>query len=325
MSTLKIAHLNIRSLVPKLVDLKDYISNNPYDIFCISESWLNANILDSTLEINGYKLFRQDRPLQRGGGICIFAKIDLQLSRINNLNNQLTEQLWLSLTVNKINYAIGVVYRPPEQHINEFLGEFEDCLGQIVPLFNNVVCCGDFNIDYLQANSGLTKKFQDSIQSFGLSQVVNKPTRFSKTTTTLLDLFVCSDSVSVSDCMVHCDLNIPTDHCLVDIKVILDVKVETDTIITKRCLSNIDEFSFNTDLYSTKFWNILYLDDINTKLACFNDLLLNLFNKHAPIKTFKPNKRKACPWLTENSRLMMRLRDRSLLKYKRTKTPNHWE
>jgi len=325
MSTLKIAHLNIRSLIANLACLKDYINNNSYDLICLSETWLNPTILNTAVEVDGYKLFRWDRYNQRGGGICVFVKSQLSVTVLHSFIPQLTEQLWLAIEINDISYAVGTFYRPPKQNIDDFINEFEECLGEIVPQFNNVVCCGDFNVDFLQVSSGLTKKLQSSLESFGLKQLVNKPTRLSKTTATLLDLFMCSESVDYHACDVDYNHGIPTDHCIISFLINLDKKDVVNTTITTRCLSQINEYAFNVDLYNAPFWNILHENNINAKIECFNNLILGLFNKHAPAKTFKQKKTKNDPWITPTIKLMMRLRDKALQKFRKTKSLSHWD
>ncbi|XP_073955689.1 uncharacterized protein [Choristoneura fumiferana] len=54
----------------------------------------------------------------------------------------------------------------------------------------------------------------------------------------------------------------------------------------------------------------------------FNILILQLFDKHAPLKTIVV-KEAFKPWLTSNVKLMMRLRDKAHAKYKRSKAVAH--
>ena len=56
-----IFHLNIRSLTPKLDQLRILLENNNVDIFSISETWLHAGISCSILSIPGYAFARYDR------------------------------------------------------------------------------------------------------------------------------------------------------------------------------------------------------------------------------------------------------------------------
>ncbi len=66
---LTLAHLNVRSLLPKLDDLKMVIQNSKLNFLMISESWLSDKITDAEVEIPHFLIHRQDRdPLGRARG-----------------------------------------------------------------------------------------------------------------------------------------------------------------------------------------------------------------------------------------------------------------
>lgn len=78
------AHLNVRSLLPKIDYLRHEFLNKPVELLCISESWLHSSITDNLLRIPGYNLVRQDRNItgtngviKTGGGVCIFLREEL--------------------------------------------------------------------------------------------------------------------------------------------------------------------------------------------------------------------------------------------------------
>ena len=71
---LNVVHLNIRSVIYKIDQIRMMISQAKIDVLCLTESWLNPNITDSELSIEGYKIFRKDRTLKKGGGILIYKK-----------------------------------------------------------------------------------------------------------------------------------------------------------------------------------------------------------------------------------------------------------
>ena len=71
---LKIAHLNIRSILGKMDTLKISLNENPFDILTISETWLTSDISDDEIYIPGYSLTRNDRIEKHGGGTLTFVK-----------------------------------------------------------------------------------------------------------------------------------------------------------------------------------------------------------------------------------------------------------
>ena len=89
--------LNARSLFPKVDELTALLSTNHTDLVAITESWLNNDIDNSLLSINGFNLFRKDRVFGRGGGVCVYLKDDIPCKQRVDLENSHFECLWLSL------------------------------------------------------------------------------------------------------------------------------------------------------------------------------------------------------------------------------------
>ena len=69
----KIGHLNIRSLIKNIDQLKIYLSNHQYDIICINETWLDDKINTYEVSWDGYDLVRKDRK-RTGGGVGMYIR-----------------------------------------------------------------------------------------------------------------------------------------------------------------------------------------------------------------------------------------------------------
>lgn len=70
-------HVNARSILPKLDQLKVWVESSNPDVLVITETWLRNSIPYPDLYLSGYNLFRQDRS-SKGGGVAIFTKEYLQ-------------------------------------------------------------------------------------------------------------------------------------------------------------------------------------------------------------------------------------------------------
>ena len=71
-------HLNIRSLLPKLDELKFYLKNNKIQVLSLNETWLNSTVDNNEVEIPGFVLFRRDRPTDSHGGVALYVRTHLQ-------------------------------------------------------------------------------------------------------------------------------------------------------------------------------------------------------------------------------------------------------
>ena len=97
---LKIAHLNIRSLPKHLDGFKILMADNPFDVVCLSETWLNSTWSDTELHIDGYNIIRRDRDdSQRGGGSAIYYSTKFMARQRSDLFIQDIESVWLELTL----------------------------------------------------------------------------------------------------------------------------------------------------------------------------------------------------------------------------------
>nr|CAH7727139.1 unnamed protein product [Callosobruchus chinensis] len=81
---------------------------------------------------------------------------------------------------------------------------------------------------------------------------------------------------------------------------------------------------FITDLLSTKWETIFDLHDIDEIIIFWNSSIIKAFDLHAPYITARITK-KAAPWWTDNLKLMKKLKNRALLRYKKYKTVSSLE
>ena len=57
----KVVHLNIRSIVKKIDQIRLLLQDTPTDILTVSETWLRPHLNTELVEIEGYKIYRLDR------------------------------------------------------------------------------------------------------------------------------------------------------------------------------------------------------------------------------------------------------------------------
>ena len=147
------------------------------DFIAITESWLNDEIDDHLLSINGYTIYRKDRAHCRGGGVCAFVSTDVPSTRRLDLDNSAFECLWVWLRPHRLPRPLSgiiccVLYNPPDTHSQEQ----RDLVSLIIETLDlvrsthpdcGIVILGDFN--------GLD--FSDVLSHHDLKQVVRTSTR----------------------------------------------------------------------------------------------------------------------------------------------------
>ena len=63
---------NVCHLANKMDDLSVVVATHNPSVACISESWLNDNISDVSVQLSGYNLFRKGRACGNGGGVALY-------------------------------------------------------------------------------------------------------------------------------------------------------------------------------------------------------------------------------------------------------------
>lgn len=322
--SLSVALVNVRSLIRNFDPFYSHVAVSTYDIVGVTETWLHADAPNDVVNIGSYSCVRQDRPATiRGGGVGLYIKQDISFKVIINDYKETIEQLWVEIKHRNRVHAVGIIYRTSSSRdYLSFFNSFEETLIQIHLRYDSVICFGDFNIDMLKPNDINVGRLLAIADTFELKQFVNEPTRISRTSLSILDLVLANCDCDI-DLGTH-ELNI-ADHRCVYFKINFGVHTVSESgRVTYRDLSTVDNEEFQYDLRIAN-WNIMYnMDNVDDKVLFLNENILKTLEKHSPLKTVTLNKKYA-PWITPAIKIMQRLRDNALKRFKQTKNPAHWD
>ena len=96
---------------------------------------------------------------------------------------------------------ISTWYRPPGSNM-EFFNDFENFIKVIDNENKEIIITGDFNCDMLDSNyrNNNSKRLDDLLDIYQLQQHIDKPTRTTDSTKTLIDIIITkSDDTKTSD------------------------------------------------------------------------------------------------------------------------------
>jgi Endonuclease-reverse transcriptase len=197
----KCLYFNARNLVHKIIELELLVKSENSDIIGISKTWLNVNILDSEMSIEGYTLLRKDRSdNRRGGGVALYIKNELNFVYCEDLFEiEFPESLFCSLICEKERTLIGVCYRPPNSlSVND--RALFSLLNRISK--DRLVVMGDFNYPELKWSEpeslSDSHPFLKCLNDNFLEQLVDESTREDN----ILDLVITSDDSIISNLSV---------------------------------------------------------------------------------------------------------------------------
>ena len=281
------------------------------DILCVSETWLLPTMQSRLINISGYSVYRCDGG--RGGGVCIYVKtiFNVTVLSTNLEKSPLVEDIWLVIQSHKFpSFIIGCVDRHPHAPINSFNYLFE-LFSHISLRKKTILILGDINDDMLS----LDNKIGKIIHNLSLTQLIDRPTRITTNSSTLIDLIITNKR----DFIIHSDV-MPcpvADNEL--ITVTINVRKEKRTPCTKtfRSLERYSQDRFCQLLldYSFLLKDILETDSVSDQVQIFTYVFINCLDTCAPFVT-KVIKRPPAPWIDTQIKAAMRVRDRLQIEFK---------
>jgi hypothetical protein len=256
------------------------------------------------MSIEGYNMYRKDREStekQRGGGVAIYIKSDIDSMRVDELSDlNFPETVWCKICTNGENTLIGVCYRVPcnKKESDEALYKLIDTVSK-----QNVIIMGDFNFPELDWGTPEVidpgHPFIECINNNFLTQVVTEPTRGRN----YLDLVLSSEEGFIENITVRESLE-ASDHQMISFELICTTPVQ------KRKTKNYCYFKANYDNireYATSLnWNKRMLEqtDVDIIWTQLKSDILDIRNKFIPLKKKMKSK---CKWAT---RKVVRLREK---------------
>ena len=326
--SLLIGHINARSLCDenKFDEISMYITEKNFDLFAISESWLNDNSFVDFLGIPGFHpIFRKDRQQTRGGGVALFASDSLFIKRRSDLEFTDLEVLWVEIKLHEFNLFLGVCYRPPQNtHENTvlFLEYLQLTLEQIQQVPNHlIVLIGDFNA-HVDTPFGIC--FSQWLDCNNLFQIINEPTRITHSSSSILDLII----TNAPGLFVQSGTDSPPSNCdhnyIFGKMLVLHHKVKA----FKRFVWNFNNYDNDGLLRELKDidWQMNEsadgsIDEIyNNWLNTFNEVIIKFIPRLSI--TVHPSDKK---WMNSQIRLAIRKRNRLLKKYSKRKSDDLWQ
>lgn len=285
------------------------------DILCVTETWLTHNILDQYINIPNFYVFRHDKG--RGGGVCIYARDFLTVSPIDvNIDPiEGVENLWLTVQCKKLpSIIIGCLYRHPHAKLQSY-DYITDVLNYIRLRNKPFYVFGDFNCNILSKNN----KMEQIIKNAKLTQLIDKPTRTTSHSTTLLDIIVTnSPALALQHDVIACPI---ADHDLISVTLDITKPKRQPKIKTFRQLKNYSpEILCNLLIAEGQTLNKIYTtDNVDTQVQIFNEVFIKCLDLCAPFVT-QEIRRPFAPWITEELKTIIQQKNDALKDLKKDRS-----
>ena len=223
LNELVIMQQNVHGLYSKINQIKSLLnvvtSNRKPDILMLCETWQNQN--SPVPKLLGYEYVYKARTHKLGGGVGIFISDKLKYKHRPDLEieTDTIEHCIVELKLKNEKMLMCSGYRVPGQNPGKFVNEYEELICHMNKTGLPVIIGLDHNLDLLkQKNHNPTLQFVEKNLDLNMVPCMNKPTRITKSSATLIDnIFVPLNLVpNVSSYIVIEDMS---DHLPIILKI----------------------------------------------------------------------------------------------------------
>ena len=301
------------------------------DIIIGTETWLKPGEdghKDSELMLDDYDIFRRDRP-SRGGGVLIAVKKSLSCEHISSSKD--SETIFCKVKLKgKRPLIIGSVYRPPDYDFDQS----KTVANEIYNIINKNKGAvfwfgGDFNIPDINWKKQdifgnkypkpINCLFLEMSQDLGLSQINNNPTRG----TSILDLLFTNNPDYVKNCNLLAGLG---DHEVIQAKISLDPIRKKPTKRRIHLWNRVDEAKIQEDTHELRNRFLILFSASDSVIDMWNFIKKEftfIIDDNVPTKETSTKVHQ--PWITTETKQLIRKKNRWFKKAKETNSPRVWK
>jgi len=302
--------------------------NHDFQIISLTETWLKSNEKNYNYELSNYVSVHQPRQNHVvGGGLSIFVHKSINFVLRNDLNVNETDCESLCIEINNKatkNIIINSIYRKPSGNLKKFHTHLKTFLSKINITKKHVYLTGDYNLNLLNHTSNLNVQcFLDTLIQHDIIPTINKSTRITKTSSTLLDNIFTNNfhNCLLESGIIKTDI---TDHYPI-FSITNNLTLYHSVSKSTKSIRQINENSllyFRNLLSEKTNWNlILQSQDVNNAYESFLAEFCKYYDLAFPVikKIINPNSL-LNPWMTKGLHKSSKRKQKLYEKYLKHKT-----
>ena len=282
---LRLGYLNINSAINKKDDIAAILQNNGqgFHLFGFAESRLSSKISDSDMHMPGYDVLRLDLGKPKRTGLLVYVASVLKYKRLVEFEQYNVECIWLEVILkNSKPIILGFIYRNPAEKM-DWEDNFNSLMDDVTLLSLETILFGDFNIDLLKPKL----KWKQNYTVHGLEQLIDKPTRITEDTSTLIDHIYTNTKRSIIEiCSPCCSYSDHNPVCVTWHKSRAKIPKIGHKTIQYRCFKNFKESDFLADLANSQLDQIFQIRDPDVAATFWINTFFSVYDKHAPFIPF---------------------------------------
>ncbi len=332
-SKYKVLHINIQSLPAKFDGLKNILADLEcnhieIDFILMCETFL-SDMTSQHYDLPGYRLICKNRQNKSRGGVAMYVKqkYNYQLREdLSIFKEGIFESVFIEINTKGEKCIVGEIYRVPNTNLSDSLNYYDTIVEKLTDFKHKVIIGTDQNLDLLKIESHkYTEDLFNILFTHSIVPTINKPTRITHNTATLIDNIYVSaqtcDNITSGILVTDLSDHFPIFTFIGHNKSFKNVKQR----IKFRVLNNKAVAAINKDL-KRQSWQCLHSNDASEAYSSFAKTVTKVIDKHAPetTKTLSGKNIKREPWFTKgllkSSQTVIKLYKKQLHKPKEHKT-----
>lgn len=309
--TLSLGLLNVRSLHNKIDDIIDLHRSLPLDIFCLVETWHDADsVCVQRLRRDGFTVIEQARPRLRSdtvltnhGGVAIASTSPVLQSQVClDFSPTTFEVVCSKFSCLSESFFIILIYRTG--HVSSlFFDELSRVLDVMATFSKPLFLTGDLNIHVERPDDNHARMLLNTLSSYGLHCCVDFPTHESGGTLDVI--FSRSDLLPIN--VNVCDPEL-SDHRLLTWSVPISkpppvyrtVRFRPWKLLVK---SHFRSLLIDSAICQPEAWQNI---DCHKLAALFDETITSILDDLIPFRSLKLRHRTSDPWFDNDCRLAKR-------------------
>jgi len=332
---LHFVHLNCNSLLSKIEEIRQFVLDFKPHVICFSETKIDSSVTSAEVLIDGYSTIRRDRN-RHGGGVACYVNNSIHYNERSDFPCDF-ENIFIDILLPKTTPILfGVVYRPPKTlNFDELLSNSIANSGSFDK--QEVYILGDTNYNLLDRKNKLIlkkgyrfsndesnyttplyliKKYVELLRTYGLTQVIEEPTRTTDKTSTLLDHILVNTPSKVVQSGV-------LSKCISDHDIIYmtrkhqNIKTGKHSAVKIRSMKNYTKELFIQKLNEIQFPDYSIFENVNEAYSDFVTKFMSVIDSICPLRQVRI-KTNTKPWFDGNILEAIRVRDKLRKKHKKS-------
>ena len=287
----------------------------------VTESKLDATVLDGEVNIDGYEVIRSDRN-RHGGGVACYVRNDISFNVRRDFSDEIENIVFDMLLPKTKPILVGFLYRPPDQ--SKFLDKLSTAISRSNTFDNQeVYILGDLNINLINKQKHIPngiKRYKEFCSLYGLEQLISTSTRVTMNSSSILDHILTNSTDRVSQSGVI-DTGLSDHQLIYCTRKITRTKFNSHKNITIRSLKNYSQDVYLEELNKINFPDYSKFTDINDAYSDFIGKVSLTIDKIAPMKEIRI-KNSSKEWFDEEILEEIEKRDKLLAKFKKSRQPS---